>query len=190
METAFTRSRQKSLFQADSKGLHSALGTATHCPLEWGEQCAWAEGLAFLWVSALVSFIFLLWCEGMDSVKGKFSNLLLGNVTSKGCLWSTLLQCISLVDPCQHLAFLGRFWLTTCFPSQWSKHSWPGKGMDISSRSPPSAPKTKNKSKLLVTLQKVRTMDLFYLEVSFSMVWQKGQELIAFCSPQNKGSML
>lgn len=80
-ETAFTRSRQKSLLQADSKGLHSALGTATHCPLE----CAWAEGLAFLWVSALVSFIFLLWCEGMDSVKGKFSNLLLGNVTSKGC---------------------------------------------------------------------------------------------------------
>lgn len=101
-----------------------------------------------LWFLSLLLFFFFLWHEGMDSIKKEVSNLLHG----KGCLRSTALQCITLADPCQHPAFLGRCWLTVCFPFQCSEHSWPSKGIGISNRSPPRAPKTKNKCKPLVTL--------------------------------------
>ena len=69
METAFTRIRQKSLFQA--KGCIIPLTQPPTAHQGRGEQCAWAEGLATLWGSALVSFVSLLWCEGIHSVKRK-----------------------------------------------------------------------------------------------------------------------
>lgn len=115
---------------------------------------------------------FLLWYKGMDSVEKEVSNLLCINFTSKSCSQSTLLQRITLAEPFQHL----HSWQSadSLFPHQCSKYSWLGKDANISSRSPPWAPKTKNKSKALVNLQKARSMFFFYLEIRFCTVWQKG----------------
>lgn len=168
MEPTFTRSRQKSLFQADRKELHSAFDAATHCPFRVGGSSAYRLKGLILFKGLLRFCFFLLWYKGMDSVEKEVSNLLCINFTSKSCSQSTLLQRITLAEPFQHL----HSWQSadSLFPHQCSKYSWLGKDANISSRSPPWAPKTKNKSKALVNLQKARSMFFFYLEIRFCTV--------------------
>lgn len=161
METACTRSRHSRLcFKLTVKDcILLLLQPPTACQ---GARRS-VHGLRGLLVfRGLVSFIFPLWHEGMGSDKKKISNLLCGNVTSTGCPWSTLFQHIALADPCQHPTFLERCWLIACFPSECSKLSWPGKGTDLWSRTPPRAPKPKNKSKLLLTFSFFSTWNQFF----------------------------